>query len=1021
MLNIKFKIGITFVFILLLGFLIPIGAVVATQVKSGSHHIAGSTNIETTDQSPTQYGVMIPEMNMYTTMSVKANNRGTIDFIKWDGSPGTVTGFSYSSDYFNKDKIDGTLLSSNSMGAVNPWDTEWINVTGENETTNFNINAIANQYAMNEEESLVFNVNRSAPIEILIMISSKGPKTIKYQFSDSSVSIDSVALISPSNKQIPLSPPNNAQYLYLNSFATFKFQEFVAYTIGEYRLLLVPTLTSTTSLTLKIENPTSISTLSGNQLSYIGMEETPTFEESEENDWQSNWVRITGNSEKAYTLFFEKVFQVNSVPQINLWIPTLTGFNPNLKGESFSQSLYFGDYTDVYYVSITDMLYGSRSNYRYSLNLREMPNEVYSIGSSKEVKVSYDDEIQIRFNMGQSAFVRFNFTSNGDGAPTFDTGIPPNIYYYDSNSINGYSIRQPLLQKIFGGNTFYYYYLPEGDYILSNILYNTVKTNDGFMYITSKIVENAANPVPINELTYPQSYPINYETYQFNPSSIDPSLKGGKLIDLPITETGQYRINISMEWSDNSMALPGTALPAKVITFNGTDYFDVTTNATTQGPSFKAMELIGDRLYIAYTDKWHNMEINLTQAGTYGGYLNTAKIFDETSELDLSISSDTTRIGGLELRQNGTIVLNLGDSDFLDWKKGTGNSINIPNVVDSDYYWLALECDDAFFTTLPLIDLITLSNITMHGDLNFALIGESGYEYGDVWDANSGLYQIVSIDDIILNQGSGYKSFSEEQWLLTDGTSSTDPQLIGLDEGTYKLLIVPEKWSYDGSITIRVALENYWPYKVEDTYATIGSPNLYGYQINNYTLSGYAQANGTIYPYQKTISYNHTEHTLMLSSDESYVLVECTGTPYAWTQLVVAYENISNYELYLLQDLPWISSSGPNQEVRELGSGIGSNTTYEFGVITGTFYLLFEVETSSEMIELNLDLNQYTTPYLNITVTETAQITPPVTQPFDWIGLVIIVGAVGMVALIGAVGYYYIRSRGGKIKSKSPR
>ena len=256
---------------------------------------------------------------------------------------------------------------------------------------------------------------------------------------------------------------------------------------------------------------------------------------------------------------------------------------------------------------------------------------------------------------------------------------------------------------------------------------------------------------------------------------------------------------------------------------------------------------------------------------------------------------------------------------------------------------------------------------------------------------------------------------SEEEFII----ESTEPYTIGFEEGLYKLLIVPEKWDYSGSIKIRFAVENYWPYKAHATYnisALTPYPNLHLFDINNYTATGYGHDNDTLYNYGLIKTYNHTEVASVISSDQAYFLLEVYGKAYQWTQLVVAMQNVTDYDLYLLQDLPWISNNGPNSEVINPISGdwddVVANKTYEFGVHVDHFFLLFKANDifPNEIMTFRIALSQYNTTALygsEITATYTPPI--PGLDPLVLTLLIAIPSAIGVVVVV----VYVVKKRSG--------
>ena len=243
-----------------------------------------------------------------------------------------------------------------------------------------------------------------------------------------------------------------------------------------------------------------------------------------------------------------------------------------------------------------------------------------------------------------------------------------------------------------------------------------------------------------------------------------------------------------------------------------------------------------------------------------------------------------------------------------------------------------------------------------------------------------------------------------------------EPYIIGIEEGFYKLLIIPECWDYSGPVTIRFAVENFWPYRTATTYnisALSPYPNLHKFQINNYTSTTYGNSTAPHYNYELIFEYNDTEANAGYG-DYSYFALECYGKPYQWTQLVAAIENISYYELWIIQDLQWQGGSGPNSETKSISGGtISTNTTFEFGVFEDHFILLFGVmpDMPNEIVRLKISLSQYDTIQFSVSP-PTASYKPPLDTTLIIILAIVIPAAVG-----GAIVVIYIvkKKRGGKI------
>ncbi len=294
-------------------------------------------------------------------------------------------------------------------------------------------------------------------------------------------------------------------------------------------------------------------------------------------------------------------------------------------------------------------------------------------------------------------------------------------------------------------------------------------------------------------------------------------------------------------------------------------------------------------------------------------------------------------------------------------------------------------------------------------------MSDSGYEYSDFWKPTAPLSQ----SGIIINQESLYDGFSYEQWRFG---ATADPYILGLEAGNYKLLVIPEQWSHPGSLGIRLSIEDYWGYHVEQSYTIPGEPLAHPWQIGNMVnVEDRILYNYSTYPYDFSITYNDTEvrwDDNLYPNDEVYLAVNCYGTPYSWTQLVVGGVNISDYELYLLQDLPWIDNNGPYQEIMPIDNTIGDNYTVEFGVIRDNFTLLFEIwgdGSPDEMVTLNIGLRQY-----NTTALLASEVIATYTPPGPDLGPLVLTLLIVIPAGAGAVVVVYILKKKGKILTKHP-
>ena len=214
------------------------------------------------------------------------------------------------------------------------------------------------------------------------------------------------------------------------------------------------------------------------------------------------------------------------------------------------------------------------------------------------------------------------------------------------------------------------------------------------------------------------------------------------------------------------------------------------------------------------------------------------------------------------------------------------------------------------------------------------------------------LAAISNTDYLIVNQESGQTSASTYQMLLNPGP----PLIIGVEPGYYKFLVIPEGWSHPGNLKIQFGFSDFKGYSVETVYNITKEPLVHPWQIGNMVnVNETFPYNYTTYPFELSTTFNST---LTHWGPASYLFIDCYGDAYSWTQLVVNTKNITSYDLYIMQDLPWISNTGPNGEVTYIGSssGLDGNKTFEFGAIVDDFTLIFELQGSAipnEMVTLN--------------------------------------------------------------------
>jgi len=258
---------------------------------------------------------------------------------------------------------------------------------------------------------------------------------------------------------------------------------------------------------------------------------------------------------------------------------------------------------------------------------------------------------------------------------------------------------------------------------------------------------------------------------------------------------------------------------------------------------------------------------------------------------------------------------------------------------------------------------------------------------------------IDNVDDVfVINRNQSNSFASGETWILDQNKNH---HMIGIEPGVYKLLIIPAYWSGPGPIKLRFAIENYIPYAMKTTYNITTNPTYHPWEIINDVLDPekpWQKVNYTLYSYGEIITFNNTFVDINSSSlDGSKVFVECYGNAIDWTQLVVCINNVSSYDLYLMQNLTWINNVGPNGEIKALATGVNDNSTFEFGVLNDKFTLIFVFDEllDNETIIFKLGLSQY----------DTIQILPetPITTTVSEIDPVLLGGVIIVVSIIAGV------------------
>jgi hypothetical protein len=960
------------------------------------------------DLGPEGYGAIIPSPNTLGAVTLDGSNQGKFTVTTWQGGflaeeivsfPGEDISLYYPT---NLDTYWTGAMSS--TGEIDPWsDLHWLNVSAYNAEADvlspFTVSTVFDYFAMEEGSVFTQPFNYDHPMQIDLIVKSTGPKVLKFDWLTDNPSAVAYMnfLNAPSGKQVDY---YEEEANFQGGPTLYNYLIFTANEIGAYRLLVAAQYVNPASLNLEFLD-IKISSLPSNTIKFGGnFDDFATLDVSKTAMWQSQWFKISGTKGELFRLDIYEDFSTGFTPTIDIWTPSVNGYFVQTVGTG-RHDIYFAK-SGFAYVSLTDVDF--EDWYRYSLFLTKANNEKYTPGDTTTFSISMDEIKTVQFTLQQDSIVRFNYTSlpNPTGAPALNSLGSSNAFIFrDSKEFAGFDINSALLVRTVDSTDLYWYYMPKGTY--RGVIENANPLANGLFQISSQVYPCSMETIPVNSLTYPMTYPTDFASVDFQSDSEFGSLKDPVGINIEIPDIGQFRLNTTM-WLSKNTGPSATISPTYLYTFNGTDSEYYSFGYPQPVFSLDGDSTATDFFYIGAPSIWTGMTLNFSTLGAGG--LMECEIYDGSWSV-LSEDNDGTS----ELTTDGTIEFNLGDADFSQWVRGTGGLDIDPSIDENDYFWMRLDCTNDY-VTIPELQLLTLLNTTVIGDLQYFLIGESGSEFGDYWGP-SGITQpsdptnlVVSLDDY----------YSEYDSRVSSIISGNDPMTIGFEGGIYKLLIIPEEWTHPGALNIDFAVENYWDYRHVEAYdiSTLSpTPNLHAIDITNYTLAGYSNITGSIYDYGLTTSYNHTESILPYGG-ESYFALECTGEPYQWTQLVLTFQGVTaDFEIYLLQDLPWIDGTGPNDENQLLASTVNTNRTIEFGVFSDQFILLFEVISAAENISFHLSLSQYDTVQLT-TSNLRASYTPPI-DPALVLALAIIIPSVAGAAIV-----VYVLKRKGKILTKRP-
>ncbi|MBY8983973.1 MAG: hypothetical protein KGD65_02795 [Candidatus Lokiarchaeota archaeon] len=979
------------------------------------------------DLGPEAYGVIIPSPNTLGRVFIDGSNQGKFTVTDWlGGSPVTqIVNFPGEdiSLYYPTPLSNYWAGSLGNVGEIDPWNAvQWLNVSAYNaeaETLSpFTINTVIDYYAMEEGGSFSQPFNYEHPMQIDLIIKSTGPKVLKYDWLTDAPGavVYNHWLISPSGKPVNY---YEQQAIFMGTTTLYNYLIFTANEVGTYRLIVGATYTQPASLNLEFLD-TTVTSLPLNTVKFGGnFDDYATLDVTSIANWQSLWFKITGNKGDVFRLDLYQDFATGFTPTIDVWTPCANGY---LRDPGFGMgpnNIYFPK-TGAAYISFTDVDF--EDWYRYSLLLTKAENEKFTLSNLTSFSISMDNPKTIEFSVQEDSIVRFNYSSlpNPTGAPAINASGTPNAFLFrDSKEYGCFDINTAILTRTVDSTDFFWHYMPAGTY--KAIIENTNPLANGIFQISSQVYEWSEDPIPVNTLSYPMTYPSEFLTIEFQPDEDFYSLKNPIGVPIEIPDIGQFRLNTTM-WATDNNGTAATSNPSQLYTYNSTTTADYYSFGYPQ-PAFSTDgdSTVGDYLYIGAPTRWTGMDFEFAVAGV-GGTIDPWVHDTISDNFGFLGHAD----GTLELTQDGIIEFILTDSDFDRWGKGSptgGSSFDIPGIDENQYYWMRLECTgDYSIGTIPIIQQITLLNNTIRGDLQFILIGENGYEYSDYWSSTSDLDQPDDLTgpfdlEVSLDDDVGVGGFYNVDGNVDDIIESEDPETIGLEGGTYKLLIIPEQWDYPGSVKVQFAVEDFWNLRQQETYdiATVSpTPNLHAIDITNFTLSGYSNITGLTYNYGLISQYNHTEGYVPYTG-ESYLAIECTGKPYQWTQLVTVMQGVTNYEVYVIQDLPWIHATGPNSENKRISPiNVNTNRTYEFGTFSEHFTLLFEVEALVDAnVTFYISLSQYDT--IQLTTSDLrASYTPPLNTAL------IITLAIVIPSAVGAVVVVYVLKKKGRILTKTP-
>jgi hypothetical protein len=961
-------------------------------------------SVQLTKANPRAYGVIVPAPNMYVTTRLQGSYQANLDIIDWDaglptaGAPDftinteTVPGndISWLGPQYS-DGGGGYFPTATNDGYIDPAWIRWFNLTALNAQNGtlanpFDYNLIWNQYSFTEGGSLLVPVNWSIPMQIDITINSLGPKLLKvnwFTHVDGNF-LGTWNVISPSGDIIG---PNVIRADIENGVASeeqYDVLQFVAHETGTYKLLIIPGAnTQPTNLLLEFISPT-ISTLPLSTATYGGPGSAdPIYMDRIDNTFYCEWWRLSAQKGDKFVLDVSYVYSEDSDDHwLNIWYPCSSGYIVHAAGGNSGYGVFdiIAPITGDIYISCISRDYWS--NYRNRFYCEKVTPQTFTLNGTETIQISRYERKAFDFTLEEDTFLRVNTTVIGTAGTAF-YGWSGQTASWTAGSFTYLDTlktwcAQPIsaLDTKTENYTYGYYYLPKGDYefLVRNSLAS--QNQDGVIVITTSFVDYDNASIPVQTLAYDTYYhrdmesPTAFAQLIFKADDYEQSLKKAKWVEVNITKPGQYYVNATIWKSYNTHTLQPYVYPSYVLVRNDTDgsIKDFTAEALDQSPNgyFELHSLdpdstFDDACYVAYPQKWHDIELNFTQAGTATGRIDL-DVWEAPGWSDIPFA-DTTN----DCQNNGTLTLSMTSSNYGDWDRGA--PFDVPGIDERLYYWLRIHCDQDW-DGVPIVNHIRLSNTTLIGDLNWLWVRDSPYQFCDYWTMDAtdidDLGPVALMDGYENDSNAGYIDFWTYQ---------------GIESDVVKFLIIPEMWSYPGDIVVGVSVHCFNSYNLANAYNITANPIIGPWQIQDGVAAplGSVLFNYTTYPaFSINHQFNSTRYTDPSTGLVRYI-INCTGSYLNWTQLICAVQNVSSYSVYLVQDLPWVSNTGPNShELLTIDSGQSNNMTYEFGVLNGNFYIIFDLNPSAELVTLKVCLTQYNTAklYLEAPVVPVAPIIP---------------------------------------------